>query len=68
VAPVGTNTIRPYGTSRRAESFSTADDRDATVRGRRNSKQRADDSELAPQDKAHESRTSNSTSFILSAN
>ncbi|KAJ7930093.1 hypothetical protein B0H13DRAFT_1595724, partial [Mycena leptocephala] len=40
VAPVGTNTIRPYGTSRRAESFSTADDRDATVRGRRNSKQR----------------------------
>lgn len=50
VAPVGQNTIRGYS-SRRAESFSTVDDRDATVR--RGKKRVPDEGEL--QDKPHES-------------
>ncbi|KAJ7752813.1 putative HMG1 protein [Mycena maculata] len=47
--PVGQNTIRSYST-RRAESFSTPDDRDATVRR----KKRPEESEVV-QDKAHDS-------------
>ncbi|KAJ7129357.1 hypothetical protein C8R44DRAFT_614681 [Mycena epipterygia] len=51
IAPLGHNTIRSY--SRRAESFSTSDDRDATVR-RKKRISGPDESELV-QDKATDS-------------
>ncbi|KAJ7087408.1 putative HMG1 protein [Mycena crocata] len=50
VAPVGQNTIRSY--SRRAESFSTPDDRDATVRRK---KRNPEPEESEVQYKAHDS-------------
>ncbi|KAJ7498609.1 hypothetical protein FB451DRAFT_1016681 [Mycena latifolia] len=51
IAPVGQNTIRAY--SRRAESFSTPDDRDATIRRGKKRTLGPDEGEL--QDKPHES-------------
>ncbi|KAJ7490276.1 hypothetical protein B0H11DRAFT_1719353 [Mycena galericulata] len=49
VVPIGQNTIRSY--SRRAESFSTSDDRDATVRRK---KRISGPEEIEAQDKAHD--------------